>query len=401
MGNEVMSILSPRYFASRTRWDFTENKLSQALARLRKRGKTILDLTQSNPTDCDIEYPPGLLKVLADAQNLRYQPSAQGLLKARQAIAREYQKQGAKVNPQDILLTASTSEAYSFVLRLLVNPGERVLFPSPSYPLLDHLAQINDVQVDRYALRYDGSWYTDMKSVERAVTKDTRAMVVIHPNNPTGSYLKWEEWKKLKRICKAHKLAIISDEVFRDYSCAADKNRIGTVAGDSEVLGFAFNGISKMLGLPQMKIAWICVGGPAGQRNEALKRLEMIADTYLSVNTPAQHALPHWLKFKKRMQRQILGRVLANRRLLDSRDWSKHGCEVLSAEGGWYALLRVPSTRTEEEWALRLLQNKGVLVHPGYFFDFESQAYLVLSLLPKPGLFFQAVVAMQECIGEG
>ncbi len=365
--------------------------MALALARLQKQGKPYIDLTASNPTACGFDYPQKLLHALSNERNLRYGPSPLGDLRAREAIAKLYAKQGICLDADNIVLTGSTSEAYSFVLRLLVNPGERVLFPAPSYPLLDHLAQLNDVYVDTYRLHYDGAWSLDLDSLQAALHEDTRAVVVVHPNNPTGSFLKQQEQKQLQALCASHKIAVISDEVFLDYAYERDKNRARSLTADSQVLTFTLGGASKMLGLPQMKIAWICVSGPKELRKEALQRLEMIADTYLSVNTPAQQALPQWLSLKKDMQSQILRRVLDNRRALEKHAWHKLGCEVLACEGGWYAVFRVPRTKSEEEWVLEILAKQNVLVHPGYFFDFEKEAYLVMSLLVEPAVFLKAI----------
>ncbi len=378
-------------FSSRTRWNLKKNKISLTLNRLRAKGEKILDLTQSNPTACGIEYPPFILDALSNPSNLRYDPAPLGNKNARKAVAACYSRPGIAVHPDDLVLTASTSEAYSFVMRCLADPQDRILFPRPSYPLLDHLAQINDVGIDRYLLRYDGFWQIDFDSLEKGVTPRTRAIVLVNPNNPTGSFIKIWERERLLRICSRHRLALISDEVFADYAFARDGQRVRSIAEGNKILTFSLGGISKMLGLPQMKLSWICVSGPAGQKKQALERLEMIADTYLSVNTPVQHALGRWLKSCRKIQRQIQTRVQQNLAFLKAQPWCGRGCEVLNAEGGWYAVLRIPAVRSEEEWVLEILRQKKVLVHPGYFFDFEKEAYLVLSLLPPPAEFSNAI----------
>ncbi len=393
--------MTPLYFASRTNWNFSPNAIARKLDRLQEAGVRFLDLTESNPTACGINVSAGVLAPLAHARNRLYKPSALGDLKAREALAKYFRRQRVYVSPENIVLTASTSEAYSFAMRLLVNPGENVLFPSPSYPLLDHLAQLNDVEMRRYVLRYEGAWVLDWDSLRQAVTSKTRALVFVNPNNPTGSFLKREEAQALKTFCKEHSLALISDEVFADYAWRPDKNRIVTLAGKSEVLTFALGGVSKMLGLPQMKLSWICVGGPAAAKNHALQRLEMIGDTYLSVNTPAQNALPQWMAKREAMQKNICDRIATNRRTLESLAWKESGCDLLRAEGGWYAILRLPATRSEEEWALVILEKAHVLVHPGYFFDFDREAYLVLSLLPESAKFRIACKRMLSVISDG
>ncbi len=392
--------MSPNY-ATRTQWDFSRNKLSLKVEAMRAKGTALLDLTESNPTACGIKVTAGLLAPLAHSRNLRYKPSACGDLKAREALAKYYRRHQINVSPNNIVLTASTSEAYSFVLRLLVNPGDNVLFPRPSYPLLDHLAQLNDVEMRRYALRYEGAWALDWESLRQAVTTKTRAIVTVNPNNPTGSILKRDEAQALKTICKERSLALISDEVFADYAWGSDKNRVSTLAGKSGVLTFTLGGISKMLGLPQMKLSWICVGGPAVPKNQSLQRLEMIADTYLSVNTPVQNALPQWMAKREAIQDNIRQRIVTNRKVLENIPWIKSGSDLLPAEGGWYAILRVPATRSEEEWALKILKNAHVLVHPGYFFDFDREAYLVLSLLPDTTKFKVACKRLFSVLSDG
>lgn len=374
-------------WASRTEWRLTPNKLSQQLELRRRAGLPILDLTESNPTRCGFFYSDDLLSVLAGPQNLVYEPSPKGLPAARQAVAAYYAGKGVAADPEHIVLTASTSEAYSFLFRLLANPGDRVLVPRPSYPLLDFLAAINDVELAAYPLLYSGGWHIDLTDLQRLITARTRAIVVVNPNNPTGSWLQHQELSELIAVCHGHDLALICDEVFADYPFSANPTRVATVAGTTDVLMFALGGISKLLGLPQMKLAWLCASGPAGPLREALARLEVIADTYLSVNTPVQWALPHWMAQRAQLSQQILNRVLANRQYLLDRLTRASVCECLRAEGGWYAVLRVPCTRPEEELVLTLLERDGVLIHPGYFFDFASEGYLVASLLPPPDVF--------------
>jgi hypothetical protein len=290
-----------------------------------------------------------------------------------------------------MILTAGTSEAYSFLFRLLAGPGDRVLAPRPSYPLFDFLAALNDVQLDSYPLAYSGGWHIDVTVLRDSITPRTKAILVVNPNNPTGSFLHHDELAALIDLCRAHDLALISDEVFADYPFGPDSNWVVSVAGTSEVLTFALGGISKLLGLPQMKLAWISANGPEGELNDALARLEVIADTYLSVSTPVQRALPHWLGLRLQLTHQILERVRANRQVLLDRTRPPHAGQCLEAEGGWYAVVRVPHTRSEEEVVLELLERDGVLVHPGYFFDFDAEGHLVVSLLPPPDVFLEGI----------
>jgi hypothetical protein len=379
-------------FASRTEWKLTPNRLSEQLETRRRAGLPILDLTESNPTRCGFHCPlDQLFPALTVPESLVYEPSAKGLPQAREAVATYHAEKGLSIDPEQIFLTASTSEAYSFLFRLLANPGDHLLAPRPSYPLFDFLATINDVQLDSYPLTYHAGWRIDLDALRELVTPQTKALLVVHPNNPTGSFLQRDELGALAELCCAHDLAIISDEVFADYPFAPNPNRVDSVARTSGVLTFALGGISKLLGLPQMKLAWICASGPAHILHDALARLEIIADTYLSVNTPVQRALPRWLTLRDALTQQILTRVLANRQYLLQRTQPPHPCQCLDAEGGWYAVLRVPRTRTEEELTLELLDTEGVLVHPGYFFDFDADGYVVVSLLPPSEIFQEGV----------
>jgi hypothetical protein len=375
-------------FSSRTQWTLTPNRLTEMLQARRRAGLPIVDLTESNPTRCGFQYPADeIFAALTTPESLIYEPSAKGLLPAREAVAADYAERSVLIDPERIFLTASTSEAYSFLFRLLANPGDRVLAPRPSYPLFDFLAALNDVEFDAYPLTYNAGWHVDLATLRELITPRTRAVLVVNPNNPTGSFLQRDELGEMLELCRAHDLALISDEVFADYTFAPNPHRVVTLAGTSDALTFALGGISKRLGLPQMKLAWIVAGGPAAVLNEAVARLEVIADTYLSVNTPVQRALPRWLALRAKLTQQILTRVLANRQYLVDRTRSPHACQCLEAEGGWYAIVRVPQTRSEEELVLELLDQDGVLVHPGYFFDFETEAYVVVSLLPPPEAF--------------
>jgi alanine-synthesizing transaminase len=379
-------------FARRTQWNLEVNRLGEVLERLRQEGREVLDLTESNPTRAGFTYPAAAIcSALAAPEVLQYTPAACGLAPAREAVSRYYAKAGLSVPADHIVLTASTSEAYSFLFKLLADPDDAVLIPAPSYPLFDFLTVLESVQVVPYDLAWDGEWHVDIASVRAAVTPRTRAILVVNPNNPTGNFLKADELASLEAVCRQHDLALIADEVFSDYGYPDATAGLRSVLGTSQVLTFAMSGLSKLAGLPQLKAAWIAVGGPGQLVREALDRLEVIADTYLSVNTPVQVALPGLLSGMGEVQGQIRDRVLGNRA------WLKECCgpgrpyTLLRAEAGWYAILEVPRTRSEEAWTLLLLEEEGVLVQPGYFFEMTKDGYLVLSLLPEPAVFQHGV----------
>jgi aspartate/methionine/tyrosine aminotransferase len=385
-------------FSQRTSWSLAANRLALALEARRQAGRQILDLTLSNPTQAGIPYPDDLLVPLADP-GLTYQPEARGLVAAREAVARDYGRRGWAVGIDRLLLTASTSEAYAYLFKLLCNPGDAILVPRPSYPLFEFLADLETVRVDRYALAYDGEWHLSVDALERAVTDRTRAVVVVNPGNPTGSYLKRAEAERLFELCASRGLAVISDEVFADYAFAPDPRRLASTVADGPCLAFSLGGLSKSCGLPQLKLGWIAVSGPERLRAEATARLEIIADTFLSVGTPVQQALPSLLARLPELQAPIATRVRSNLRLLREALASPSPASLLAAEGGWSAVLRVPATAPEEERALRLLEREGVLVHPGFFFDFPTEAYLVLSLLPPTEVFARGVGALLRHLG--
>jgi aspartate/methionine/tyrosine aminotransferase len=357
-------------FSKRLVWDSTPNPLSEMLARKRARGERILDLTESNPTHAGIEYPR---IVFDDPLMMQYDPASFGTLAARERIAAEYE-----VDVDRVILTASTSEAYSWLFKLLCDPGDEVLVPRPSYPLFDYLAALESVLVRPYHLRYHEGWFVDLDDIE--VTPRTRAIVVVNPNNPTGSYLKRAEVESLVKLAREHDLAIISDEVFSDY--ALQDGGVRSLKDVEGAVTFCLNGLSKLVGLPQMKLGWMIVNDAT-----ARERLELIADTYLSVGTPVQCGLDKLLALKDGVQRQILDRVRGNLARLQ-------GARVV--EGGWYAILQVPRTLSEDERVLGLLDQHGVLVQPGYFYDFEQEAFLVLSLLTRPEVFREGVSVLVE-----
>jgi alanine-synthesizing transaminase len=378
-------------FSTRVSSDLTPNRLSAAIARLRENGVEFDDLTESNPTRVGLNYPGRLLEALAQPSALSYAPEPFGLASARDAVAGDFRRRGMSVPRDRVVLTASTSEAYSLLFKLLCNPGDEVLVPVPSYPLFEYLAALDSVQVRTYNLEYHGAWSIDLDGLTRATHDRTRAVIVVNPNNPTGSYLKRHELDALAAHCRARGLALIGDEVFAEYVLEADLPRTCSVMAQREALTFGLGGLSKSLGLPQLKLGWMAVGGPDELARPALERLELICDTYLSVATPVQVGLPALLADGSAIRKQIRDRVTRNYRALLKAAPQFPSVDVLPAEGGWYAVLQVPAMQSEESLALQLLEHDRVLVHPGYFFDFPREAFLVLSLLPSPEAFDRAV----------
>ena len=377
-------------FADRTNWNLAPNRLSEALARHRSAGKPLIDLTASNPTECGFTYDrEKILGALANPLSLSYEPQPKGLLAARESVAGYYASRDDRVNANDILLTTGTSEAYSFVSRVLCNPGDEVLIPTPSYPLFDLLADIRDIRLVRYSLIYDHGWQIDFHALEAALTTRTRAIIVVHPNNPTGHFTKPEERSRLNQLCAARQIAVIADEVFLDFSLSVKPQT--SWAPNSEALTFTMSGLSKICGLPQMKVAWLVTTGPEDLKAQALDRLEVIADTYLSMNAPIQHAIPEFLERRPEFQQQLMSRAKGNLAELDRLLSAQKACGRLAVEGGWYAVLRVPATLTDEEVALDLLEKEGVYVHPGHFYDFPSDGYLIVSLIAPEREFAEGI----------
>jgi len=369
-------------FAKRTNWNMTPNRLSAALAAHLAAGKPLLDLTVSNPTECGFEYDnSAILKALSNAAALSYEPNPRGLESARRAVAGYYAERKEHVSVEDIFLTTSTSEAYSYVFRALCDPGDEVLIPSPSYPLFDFLADIQDVRLVRYPLLYDHGWQIDFHALEQAIAPRARAVIVVHPNNPTGHFAKQAEMAKLNSICSAHEMAIIADEVFLDFPL--DENRRASFAANRGAPTFTLSGLSKICGLPQMKAAWLIAGGPQQWKREALARLEVIADTFLSVNAPAQLAIPKFLELRHTFQEQVMLRVRRNLAELDRQLTEQKAVSQLKVEGGWCAVLRVPATRSDEDLAIELLTTQGIYLHPGHFYDFPSTGYALVSLVSR------------------
>ena len=383
-------------FSRRTAWSLVPNHYTQALEDHQNAGREFLDLTVSNPTTIGLTYHDHeLLQALAHPGALTYQPSAQGMLPAREAVTDYYAGKGSSVSPEDLVLTTSTSEAYSFVFRLLCDPGDAVLVPAPSYPLFDCLGELNDVRLMPYELVYDHGWQIDFKSVRAAMHHiqsegaRCRAVLVVHPNNPTGSYVKTHEAAELNQLCATDEMAIIADEVFLDYSLAGQSPL--TFSANKPALTFTLSGLSKVSCLPQMKVAWVAVSGPEALKSEALARLEVIADTYLSMNAPAQLALPSMLAGRHHIQSQILQRARTNLAELDAMLAIQKLCHRLEVEGGWYVVLRVPALGSDEDLAVSLLIETGVLLQPGYFYNFPSEGYLVASLITNTGEFQEGI----------
>jgi alanine-synthesizing transaminase len=379
-------------FSDRTNWKLTQNRFTKALQDERAAGARILDLAISNPTRAGLGYDEdAVLESLASPQALDYDPQPKGQLAAREAVVGYYRDSYGmrSLNPEQLILTTSTSEGYSYVFRLLCNPGDELLVPKPSYPLFEFLADLEDVRLVPYPLLYDHGWQMDFLSLEKAVTPRTRGVVVVHPNNPTGSYVQTHEAELLNALCRSHGLALIADEVFLDY--AHDGKSRPNFASNQAALTFALSGLSKIAALPQMKVAWVVTSGPVAEVKEAMGRLEVIADTYLSMNAPIQWATPVLLQQRGHIQRQLLDRVLGNLTELDRQLGCHTSCERLQVEGGWYAVLRVPVTKSDEDLAIDLLRQKSVLVHPGHFYDFPTDGYLVLSLITPQADFAEGV----------
>ena len=361
--------------------DLSRNPLAHALDERRARGARILDLTESNPTRAGFTHPPDVLAALGAPAAARYEPEPFGLPEARSAAAQEMARRGAAIDPARVILTASTSEAYSYLFKLLCDPGDEVLVPTPSYPLFDHLARLDDVRPVPYAMEYHGTWSIDVGALAREITPRTRALFIVSPNNPTGSYLKRGELVAIAALCQERRLALVGDEVFFDYHLETAAEPRASVLEQAGALTFGLGGLSKSAALPQVKLGWMAAAGPSDLVDTALARLELVADTYLSVSTSVQLAATSLIGAGARMRRSIDMRLRANLAALRRLAAGHPSCSVLPVEGGWSAVVQVPATRSEEDLTLQLLEQDGVLVHPGYFFDFPREAYVVVSLL--------------------
>ena len=384
-------------FSHRTDWKLSPNRFTQAQQELRATGREVLDLTISNPTRAELHYDPEtILQALVNPEAMDYDPQPKGLRSARDAVAGYYGKQHIDIDPESIVLTTSTSEGYSFVFRLLCNVEDEILVPKPSYPLFEFLADLQDVKLVPYPLLYDHGWQIDFPSLYKAVNHRTRAVVVVHPNNPTGSFVADKERSALNQFCREYNLALVADEVFLDY--AHDGAARATFADNREALTFTLSGLSKISGLPQMKLAWIATSGADEQVSAALARLEVIADTYLSMNAPIQLAAPVLLEQRHSVQPLLLDRVRANLSELDRGLAKQKSCRRLDVEGGWYAVLRVPVTQSDEDLAIEILRKHSVLVHPGHFYDFPNDGYLIVSLITPLQDFRKGIAKVLELL---
>jgi alanine-synthesizing transaminase len=377
------------HFSSRFHWDAKPNRLAQILAKKHAEDASVIDLTQSNPTQAGFQYPLDVIRAFDDSSMLLYEPSPRGSLAAREAVSAYYANRGHDVSPDRILLTASTSEGYSYLFKLLTDPGDVVLVPRPSYPLFEYLAAMESLKVEQYPLRYDHGWSIAIAEIPAAA----RLLALVNPNNPTGSFVKRGELERLS----GSGIPIVSDEVFSDYAFAPDPTRVATLVDCEDCLSFSMSGLSKIAGLPQMKLGWIVVNGPKDLQRDAMEKLEWIADTYLSVGAPVQCAAAKLLAFADQFQGLIRGRTAANLRFAKAY-LAGTSANILDVEGGWYATIRMPHIRSEEDYAVDLLDRAGVLVQPGYFYDYESEAYLIVSLLAEEAQFREGIARVRNLL---
>jgi aspartate/methionine/tyrosine aminotransferase len=371
------------------------------MAQALERRRSYIDLTESNPTRAGFDYPADLLAQLATVEGLRYEPSPKGLQATREAISREYRRRDITIPADRIIVTSSTSEAYSLLFKLLCDAGDRVLVPQPSYPLFEHLTRLDVVEAIPYELEYHGSWQINLDSVARGVTGRTRAVLVVSPNNPTGSVASAGELAAIADLCRSNGMALIGDEVFADYPLGAERLSGPSVLTHSQTLAFSLGGLSKTVALPQVKLGWMAVSGPSALVHQAIDRLEIICDTYLSVSIPVQLAAPKFLEDGASVRQQISARIRTNLGHLRAVAHLYPSCTLLNVEAGWYAVIQVPATIGEEAIVLELLEQDGVLVHPGYFFDFPREAFLIVSLLPTVDQFRAGVERLFARVGEG
>lgn len=385
-------------FSQRTNWRLSPNALSRVIEKARASGQHILDLTVSNPTEAGIRPDAEIvLAALANPEAMHYDPQPRGLLGARQAVCRYYRESHeVDLDPERLILTPSTSEAYSYVFRLLCNPGDEILVPKPSYPLFEFLADLADVKLVPYPLLYDHGWQIDLDSLYKAATVRSRAVILVHPNNPTGSFVSPEETAPLNSFCRDRSLALIVDEVFLDYSHDGAPRR--SFVSNADALTFTLSGVSKISALPQMKFAWVAFSGPEEMVAEAGARLEIIADTFLSMNAPVQLAAPVLLDQRKNIQPILRDRLRANLAELDRQLAGHLSCTRLMVEGGWYVVLRVPAIESDEDLAIGLLREASVSVHPGHFYDFPNESHLVLSLITEPADFREGVARLLRVV---
>jgi hypothetical protein len=380
-------------FSRRTGWDRRPNDLAQLSSDAARAGRTLLDLTESNPTRAGFAWPPeALAQALSNPASVRHEPDPRGLPAAREAVVAWHSRRGVPIRADRTFLLASTSEAYAHVFKLLCDPGDAVMVPQPSYPLFDFLAALESVTIAPYRLRLEASgWRLDVEALAAALPERARAVVVVHPNNPTGSLLSGAEAASLGRLCAERGLAVVSDEVFAEFAWPdataggeAPPRSLLLATPRSGALTLAMSGLSKACGLPQLKLAWLVVDGPEALAREASERLEIVLDTYLSLATPVQHALPALLRRGEDVVREVLARIVRNRAEL-ARQLPLTRLRVLPAQAGWYAILELPPGVDEERLARDLLAQDDTLVHPGYFFDVRGGGHAVLSLIaPEP-----------------
>jgi len=381
--------------------DRSPNAWSVRLGERRAAGAPLIDLSEANPTRVGLSgVGPEELAALAAPGASRYDPEPRGVAAARAAVAGYYRDRGQTIAPDEVVLTASTSEAYAHLFRLLTDPGESLLVPAPSYPLFEPLAALEGIHLASYRLAWDGRWHLDLGSLEAAWSPGVRGVVVVQPNHPTGSCLAADEREALEGLCERHGAAIIADEVFGDFAWGAREATRPGLLGPRRVPTFVLSGLSKVCGMPQMKLGWIAVAGPASARAQALAGLEWIADLFLSVSTPVQLALPRLLAARHAWQARVRERIAVNLTRLKQAVAREPRLEWLAGEGGWVTVLRVPRRLSEEEWVLELL-NRDVVVHPGQFYDFDREAFLVVSLIVAPADFDAGLSRIEALVAEG
>jgi len=385
-------------FSGRLNIDFEPNQLSLLYDAKKAKGENIFDLTSSNPTKLNFRYDEkSILKNFIDKESLEYNPDSKGLIRARKTVQEYYSSLGKKIDIDDIFITPSTSEAYSFLFKLLLNPGDEVMIPQPCYPLFEYLAILDSAKVIYYPLIYEHKtgWKPDFKALGDNITEKTRAIIVVNPNNPAGSYLKSGDYLSFEDICRKNNMALISDEVFSDFGYGLTDDTVRTIVGERSYLSFALNGFSKMLGLPQMKFGWIVIQGDDGVKSEAIKRLDIISDTYLPGSSVIQNASPKLLGTKDNIQKHILGRIETNYDMLQTKLLLNPDIRLLKSEGGWSAVISFENMLVpEEEFVYALLEKKNVLVHPGYYYDFIKEGYAVISLLTETNVLEEGIDRM-------
>jgi alanine-synthesizing transaminase len=383
-------------FSKRTPHDLSLNPISKVQESIP--ANSLLDLTQSNPTQCGFEYPLDLLKALASPLNLKYEPNSFGHPEARQAIASYLSSKGNEISPENILVASSTSEAYSYIFKLLADPGDSFLVPTPGYPLLDHLIRLEGVNLTPYSLKAEPYWPVDLENLKTTAQSQIKGLVIVNPHNPTGTFLNPNDQKAIGQLCQEKEWAYISDEVFADFAYPGETIQRCI---PQDVLSFRLGGISKSLGLPQLKLSWMILDGPPDLLVEARERLELITDTYLSVGTPVQLALNELFQFAPSFQQQLMERVLSNRAHLTETLKNMTGVKIWQAQGGWYALLEILKTGVKDEnLVIELLKKEQVFVQPGGFYDFEKGCFLVLSLLPEREVFREGISRMSKFLAK-